>query len=602
MKRRFLFIVLAWTGALFAETYTVTTTADTGNGTLRQAILQANSHAGPDTIGFDIPETGMTYNGMCWFIEPFSNLPPLTDDGTVIDGATQASLHGDTNPDGPEIFLSGYQGRVGSSVSFGFEIHSSRNVIRNLILSCFFGEGIFIGGAEARYNRIEGNFIGTNFSGLDTLESTNQTGIVIGEGASHNTIGGASAGAGNVISGSRGLGIQIQQSDSNVVIGNLIGLDRMGRDVLGNAGDGILISDAKGNRIGGGQPGERNVITGCGDQAIAISGNKRTRGNIVQGNFLGTDMDGLRAPGNSDNGVAISNGASCNLIGGDQPGESNLISGHSAYGVYIYTAGTDSNRVIGNRIGTDVTGNAALPNRYGGVCIYNGPRANQIGPSNVVRFNAFGVFMQFDSTRYNRITQNSISNNFNGGIVLFGNANGAIAPPSLLASASGAEGYTVPHGTVEIFSDSSGQGRVYEGTATADGNGHFIWNGNPEGPFVTTTATDAAGNTSEFSPPVRAASVEARPSGYPRDYFLSANFPNPFNAATVIRFGIPSSGRMRLIVLDGMGREVRTLADGHHPAGEYAVRFDASGLPSGIYVVRMEAEGFTASRKIALVR
>jgi hypothetical protein len=602
MKRCFLFIALAWTGALLAETYTVTTTADTGNGTLRQAILQANIHAGPDTIGFDIPETGMSFNSLCWFIEPFSDLPGLTDSGTVLDGSTQAARHGDTNPIGPEIYLFGYQGRTGFSVSTGLLIQSSGNVVRNLIVSCFNETGIVISGPKARFNRIEGNFIGTNFSGMDTLTSTNQTGIIISEGASHNTIGGASAGARNIISGSRGPGIQIQQSDSNVVAGNYVGLDRMGRDVLGNAGDGIVISDAKGNRIGGAQPGERNVITGCGDQAIAISGNKRTRDNTVQGNFLGTDIDGLRTPGNADNGVALSNGASCNLIGGDQPGESNLISGHSAYGVYIFTAGTDSNRVIGNRIGTDVTGNVALPNRYGGVCIYNGPRANQIGPSNVIRFNAFGVFLQFDSTRYNRITQNSISNNFNGGIVLFNNANGVIASPSLLASASGAEGYTVPNGTVEIFSDSSGQGRVYEGTATADGSGHFIWFGNPEGPFVTATVTDAAGNTSAFSNAVSVTAVPDQPSGLPRDSFLSANFPNPFNAATVIRFGISSPSRFRMVVLDNMGREVRTLADGRRPAGEYAVRFDASGLPSGIYVVRMEAEGFTASRKMAVVK
>jgi hypothetical protein len=585
----------------FGGVFTVTNTQDAGPGSLRQAILDANMRVGPDTVGFDLPETGVLYNGIVWFIEPVSDLPVLTDDGTVIDGTTQTLRHGDLNPDGPEVYVMGFQGRQGFPVSVGFTVASSHNVIRGLVVSCFSTAAIVVTGQGAAYNRIEGNYIGTNFNGADTTASSNGCGINI-SGGGHNTVGGLSAGARNIICGNRGPGILVAQSDSNVMAGNFIGLDRTGKNALGNAGDGIVIANARGNRIGGGRPGEGNVIAGCGDAAVTLSGDKSTRDNTVQGNYLGTDIDGGRALGGADAGVVLGNGASCNLIGGSESDEGNLISGHAGYGVYIFTSRTDSNRVVGNRIGTDRTGETALPNGYGGVCVYNGPKSNVIGPYNVIRFNPFGVFIQFDSTLHNRVTYNSISDNANGGIVLFNNANGGIAPPSLSRSTSGVRGATVPNGIVEIFSDSSNQGRVYEGTTTADAGGNYAWIGSPAGPFVTATVTDVSGNTSPFSNPVAWTGIEPESAAVPSGYSLGQNFPNPFNPETAVRFNVAGPCRVRLVVFNPLGRQVATLVDGRCATGGHAVRFDASGLSSGVYLLRMEAGGFTVSRKMTVLK
>jgi hypothetical protein len=521
-----------------AGVFTVTTTADTGNGTLRQAILQANSHAGPDTIGFDIPETGMIFNGLCWFIEPFSNLPALTDSGTVIDGTTQTARRGDLNANGPEIYLFGYQGRNGFPVWDGLRIQSSRNVVRGLVVSCFSSTGIQIQGPQAAYNRIEGNYIGTNFSGQDTIESPNYTGISILDGAGHNTIGGVSAGQGNVISGNRSIGLEVHLSDSNRVLGNRIG----------------------------------------------------------------TDVYGVRAVGNRDAGVFLSLSEG-NELGGTQEGEGNLISGNGSHGVWIDGAGSIGNRVAGNRIGTNAGGTIPIPNFSAGVGVHHGAKRNRIGPGNIIQGNAaWGVVIFLPETVENTITRNSISGNGLAGISIAQQSNGNIAWPTFERTAYGISGSTLPYAAVEIFSDPSDEGAVYEGTVTADASGAFSWTGTPVGPMITATATDASGNTSQFSSPIEATGVEDHPAGAPASFFLSSNYPNPFNASSDFRFGVPSAGRVKIEVIDSRGRTVGILEDGFRTAGEYSVRIDASGLPSGVYVVHMEAEGFSAVRKMTVMK
>jgi glucose/arabinose dehydrogenase len=88
----------------------------------------------------------------------------------------------------------------------------------------------------------------------------------------------------------------------------------------------------------------------------------------------------------------------------------------------------------------------------------------------------------------------------------------------------------------------------------------------------------------------------------PRDFYLAANFPNPFNPSTVIRFGIPFTSRVMLSVFDVLGREVRILAHDVHPQGSYEVRFDATGLPSGVYLYRLQAGAYSETRKLVLLR
>jgi len=88
----------------------------------------------------------------------------------------------------------------------------------------------------------------------------------------------------------------------------------------------------------------------------------------------------------------------------------------------------------------------------------------------------------------------------------------------------------------------------------------------------------------------------------PKDYNLSQNYPNPFNPTTKITFALPKSGLVTLKVYDVLGREVSTLVNEVKNAGTYTVEFDASGLSSGIYFYKLESNGFTAVKKMMLMK
>ena len=156
---------------------------------------------------------------------------------------------------------------------------------------------------------------------------------------------------------------------SNVVEGNYIGTDVTGRLALGNGYGGVTIQAGASKNIIGGTTAAARNL---------ISGNtgsgvhllySGTTGNVVEGNYIGTDVTGTVALGNNE-GVAIYAGASGNLIGGTTPGAGNLISGNANYGVEISDSGTTSNLVQGNLIGTDGTGTRAVDNGNGGLAIF----------------------------------------------------------------------------------------------------------------------------------------------------------------------------------------------------------------------------------------
>jgi parallel beta-helix repeat protein len=580
-----------------ADTYTVHSTADSGEGSLQWAVTQANNHAGPDTILFAIPESDPGFDGTVWRIRSTSGLPVLGDGGTAILGGSQAEAIGDKNPFGPEIVLDGTEMPGNSSCLC---INSADNLVSGISFTGSRSDGIAVIGNGARRNRIVGNTFGTDPAGAETRPNT--CGISLQLGAADNRVGGSEPAEGNLISGCRDNGIYIIKSDSNVIAGNIIGLDRTGTKALGNGKYGILIANANHNRIGGGLGGERNLISGNEYAGIIIGFDPNTRYNLMTGNFIGTDISGLIPLANNSGGILVGNGANNNRIGGEAPGESNLISGNGGWGIYLYDFGTDSNIVAGNQIGTDISGNTALPNSTGGICIFNGPKANRIGPYNIIRFNTMdGIQIQYDTTRYNRITRNSISGNKRSGILFFDNANGGIAAPTLFWDESGAKGTTVANGTVEFFSDSSGQGRIYEGSVAADGEGRFSWNGSPSGPNLTATATDPEGNTSEFSRPAAVTAVDEKADQPgPREFSLSQNFPNPFNPHTTVRFGVRIPCRVTLKVFDANGREAAEITDAFYPMGEHQIIFDGSGLASGIYCLRIRMGEYTASRKMVI--
>jgi titin len=160
-----------------------------------------------------------------------------------------------------------------------------------------------------------------------------------------------------VVSGNGSAGVEVDAASQNVVAGNDVGTDASGMVALGNAGNGVQVdTGAADNTIGGLAAAERNVISGNGNAGADING-AGTTDNAVDGNLIGTDVTGGSALGNGRQGVLI-DGASGNIIGGTAPGGRNLVSGNGHAGILIINAGATGNIVQGNYVGTDITGTA----------------------------------------------------------------------------------------------------------------------------------------------------------------------------------------------------------------------------------------------------
>ena len=170
--------------------------------------------------------------------------------------------------------------------------------------------------------------------------------------------GGASTVRGLVLNGFRSASlaaIVLAEKGGNLVQGNFIGTDMSGGAARANRGAGILVRGDR-NTIGGAAPAARNVVSGNTGVGIRVQG----AANLLQGNFVGTDAAGERALGNGGDGIAVSGG---NTIGGAAPGTRNLISGNAGFGI---TAGA-SETILGNFIGTDAGGAVRLGNAKGGI-------------------------------------------------------------------------------------------------------------------------------------------------------------------------------------------------------------------------------------------
>ncbi len=296
----------------------------------------------------------------------------------------------------------------------------------NVIAGCWYG--LFLGFSTLSGSVVQGNFIGTNATGTAALP--NLVGIELD--ASNCTIGGTITASRNIISGNTYGGIEITGAGAtgNVLLGNYIGTDAAGTGALANGNEGVLIgSGASNNTIGGTTAGARNVISGNQGAGIQIDGDG-TSGNVVAGNFIGTDVTGTQDLANSQDGVLIQDVASGNTIGGTTAGARNVISGNSLAGVHITDTGTTGNVVAGNFIGTDVTGTAAMGNAAHGVLIQDAAANNTIGGTSPGAGNTIadnggaGVDIDGSATTGNAVRGNSIYNNTGPGIQL---TNGAVA-------------------------------------------------------------------------------------------------------------------------------------------------------------------------------
>ncbi len=354
-KRRWLgalaagFAVAAW-----GDTISVTTTADSGAGSFRQAILTANTNPGVDTIVFQISGTPP------FTITPANALPAITDP-VVIDATTQPGFAGT-----PVVELSG-AATSGSTIGLRFSLGSSFSTLRGVAINRFPVQLIEVDSAS---NSILGNFIGTDVTGLLARGSGSGSHGVLVTGAG-NHLGGPNRGDGNIIAGGNDTGIYFLSANNNWVQGNFIGIAADGVTALGNLNNGVALYNSSGNLIGGAGPAAGNVIAGNGASGIYLKGTT-ARGNLIQGNHIGTDSPGSNAVGNvAGDGVTLDS-APGNLM------VSNVISGNGLAGVSILGATATGNQLFGNFIGTDVHGQLSLGNHNAGVTI-SGAGGSQIG-------------------------------------------------------------------------------------------------------------------------------------------------------------------------------------------------------------------------------
>ena len=495
-----------------------------GECTLRAAIMESNASPGTATISFNIPGDGPHT------ISPSYGFDFIFDP-VVIDGTTQSGFSGT-----PIIELDGSQA---GPDAYGIVIFAGSSTVRGLAINRFALTGIDLdvnGG-----NIIQGNYIGTDLTGSVDL-GNGLNGVAISQGSSSNLIGGSAAGEGNLISGNGDFGIIIVDpgSNENVMQGNLIGTDATGTVDLGNGSVGVVIgAGASNNVIGGTQPGARNLISGNDSAGVHID-TVGTTGNVVQGNYIGTDVTGTVAIGNVYEGVFIGGGSSKNVIGGTSPGAGNVISGNNGYGVTITDMWTSGNVVQGNYIGTDVTGTLPLGNSDNGVIIatdamYNLIGGTESGAGNVIAFNNVnGVVLTDDAGTGNAIVSNSIHSNVELGIDLGWDGvtsydlfdldsgpNNLQNSPILTMVKNTGRG-TLVQGVLfssadtafrlEFFNSQScdpsglGEGQEYLGSVEVSTNaiGRATFKitlpaSSAVESFVTATVTDPANNTSEFS-------------------------------------------------------------------------------------------------------
>jgi hypothetical protein len=402
-------LMLAAGQARASTTFTVINTNDSGAGSLRQAIMDANATAGEDVINFNVTGTGVHT------IAPATELPAISGPVTI-DGYSQPGAEPNQKSVGSDAVLKIELSGASAKYANGLMIAGSNSTVRGLVINRWSNSGIQISGSGSTGNKVMGNYLGTDASGAQDL-GNGGSGVDI-NAAPNNTVGGATAAARNVISGNLdGVGIY---SAGVRVTGNYLGTDASGTKDLGNARNGVTIKGAS-NTVGGTTAGERNVISGNDDEGVHVNDPGAT-GNKISGNYIGTDATGTKDLGNAQDGVYIEN-LPDNTVGGTTAGERNVISGNGYDGVFILGPNATGNRVTGNYIGTDKNGAALLGNNDMGVKITNAS-SNTVGGTvaaarNVISGNDYGVVITNGpgySAKDNRVLRNVISRNTETGV------------------------------------------------------------------------------------------------------------------------------------------------------------------------------------------
>ena len=424
---------------------------------------------------------------------------------------------------------------------------AARNIIAGTNLSSNVGYAIEVVGAPAVTNKlvIQGNYIGLNAAGTAGMGNWRR-GVVVSPESESITIGGAAAGAGNVIAGCSWAAINIKGKNEqtgvqgtnkkNVIQGNYIGTDKTGKNAIPNL-YGVIIMYSHDNLVGGTTTAARNVIAGNSQDGIHIVGDT-AYGNIITGNYVGVDATGKKKLPHPWYGVVLE--SANNIVGGTSAAARNVISTNGIGNVRIVGPAATGNKVQGNYIGPAANGTANPGGGWWGVVVEGGASGNTIGgkekgAGNVIAYNTYqGVVVMSKVVPYsvgNAILGNSIHSTTKMGIDL--GADGVTGndyqDPDLgpnnfqntpvLTSIETATGLNV-HGTLnstpntkfrlEFFANCKLNAEKMTGGQTFMGAidvvtsdyGDAIFSRRfvtPQCRMITATATDPNGNTSEFS-------------------------------------------------------------------------------------------------------
>jgi CSLREA domain-containing protein len=545
-------LVLGLPAGVLAATITVNSVADAvaddGACTFREAIVAANANAasgvtagecpagaaGADIVAFNIPGSGVRTITLTSSVLP-TITEPLTIDGYTQPGSSANTLVVGDNavlliridagalPALQRILQFTGPGANGSSVT-GLNVGNAN------------GGVIFFNGVTG--GSVTGNFLGTDSTG--STSQSNVTAVIELTSSSGITIGGTTPAARNVMPATAGVGsgtIVISNGGGNTIQGNYVGVTAAGTAAMqaGPGTDAIDLFATTNNVIGGVRQVGGNVILGT-DRGIFIGA--ASNNTTIQGNLIGTNAAGTAGLGGGT-GIDTNNAPLNGVIGGAAPGLGNVISGGTT-GINLIDGANNFN-IKGNRIGTDIAGASAIPNTGNGISILTTSGGTVIGGTgpgdgNIIAFNqGHGIGFGFSTafTGY-AIRGNSIFGNGGLGITLGlgspapNDAGDPDAGPNNLQNFPAVTQATV-NGTlitlggtlnstpfttfaIDFFSSpacdasGNGEGKTYLGSTSAITNASgdatiapLDYLNTPGEPIITATATDPAGNTSEFS-------------------------------------------------------------------------------------------------------
>jgi hypothetical protein len=460
---------LALLAALFASpalaaTFTVSNTNDSGAGSFRQALLDANLAAGADTIAFAIPGAGL-------HTITLTSLLPLITSPVVIDGYTQAGSSANTNPMNAGINTVLQVELTGAQVSLFFSAGSDGSTVRGLVINGSSNDKIV---SQVSNFTVTGNFLGTNATGTAAASgSFGGFGVRIDPPAINARIGGPNPADRNLIAGNSqgGIILPFPSTTGHLIQGNYVGTDVTGTSPL-NLGTPLGLANIGGASVLG------NLISGNVGGGMGLFDN-----NIVQGNLIGTKRDGVSALANGNFGGIILQGSG-STIGGAGAGQGNVIA-------FNVNNGIDSQiQVSGNRI----TQNSIHSNTSIGISLVNSgtPLANDAGDADTVPGNHgqnYPVITSVAIAAGTATISGTINSNANTPLHLEFFANTACD-----ASGNG-EGQSFI-GATDVTTDGSGNAS-FAALAFAVPLGQGV---------ITSTATSSTGDTSEFSVCAAAAS------------------------------------------------------------------------------------------------